>query len=218
MELKVWSNPKYTNNNSIPVSVNLQPGITMLIGSNGTGKSTLLNQINSIFNKGSWEDIEFNNCIKNDYGCYLYNNVQEEKFTKQSWLEDSMNINRLAETFENSEGQDMWDYLYYKLPEIGSAVRKSKHKKQKGIFILLDGLDSGLSLDMLYKIKKDLLDFIIREETTDDYKVYLICSANSYEFIKGYRCFDVVTLKEVNFIDTYENFEDYMLGDKNEDK
>lgn len=219
MELKIWSNPRYTNNESVPVSVNFQSGVTMLIGSNGTGKTTLMNQINSIFNKGSWEKIDDNNNIESEYSCYYYNNVTEEKFRKQSWVDDGNLVHRIASTFENSEGQDIWDFLYYKLPEMGSAVRTSKEQNKKGIFILLDGLDSGLSLDKLYKLKEQLLDFIIDEETTSDFEVFLICSANSYEFIKGYRCIDVVSLEQVDIFSTYEDFENYMLtADKNNER
>lgn len=214
MELKVWSNPVYTNNDFTPISVNFQPGITMLIGSNGVGKSTLLKQIDSIFNKGSWETIEFNDEVRNEYACYLYSNEYEEKYTKQSWLEGDNTLHQLASTFANSEGQDMWDYLYYKLPDIGNAVRVSKEKELKGIFILLDGLDSGLSLDKLYKLKTDLLDFIIEEETTPDFKVYLICSANSYEFIEGYNCVEVTDKQRNLTFKNYEEFKSYFLKEK----
>lgn len=40
-------------------------------------------------------------------------------------------MERIAQTFENSEGQDMWDFLYYKIEEIGRAVTKAIKDNKK---------------------------------------------------------------------------------------
>lgn len=42
MEIWLHSNPKYTKRESIPIKYNINPGITMLIGPNGSGKTTAL--------------------------------------------------------------------------------------------------------------------------------------------------------------------------------
>lgn len=212
MNIQVWSNPKYTNNTSVPLNINFEPGITMLIGTNGCGKSTMLRQIDSIFNNSGWNKLDYNDTIRDKYLCYHYDNCHEEQYTKQVWLEssDSDVSKRLMSTFANSEGQDMWDYLYYQLGDIGRLVRRAKQNNKSGAILLFDGLDSGLSLDKLYKLKTDLFEFIIKEDASDDFEIYIICSSNSYEFVKGYNCLDVVKNANITF-SNYAEYEQYFL-------
>ena len=223
MEIKLWSNPKYQfetkigrrgNSEKFSISVNylFTPGVTMLIGTNGSGKTTLLRQINSVFVKHSWNKIKENDNIRDKYYCYLYDNVYEEKYAKDSWLH-SDNLDRVASTFGNSEGQDMRDFLYYKMVDVGKAVRYAKQNNYNGIFLLFDGLDSGLSLDKIEDIRISILDFIIKEELKQDFEVYIICSANSYEFCNNYDCIDVTDQKHVKFTN-YKDFENYFIKEE----
>ena len=210
MEIWLHSNPKYTKRESIPIKYNINPGITMLIGPNGSGKTTALSQIRSLFSTQDdlikkWNQIDKNDNIRNLYSSYLYDNVYEEKFAKERWTYSDQ-MERVAQTFENSEGQDMWDFLYYKIGEIGKVVGKAIKDNKKGIFILLDGLDSGLSLDVINKIRKDVLEFIIEtEKKRSNLEVYIVCSANSYEFCNNYDCIDVTNQQHI----TFTNYEDY---------
>lgn len=215
MEIWLHSNPKYTKRESIPIKYNINPGITMLIGPNGSGKTTALSQIRSLFSTQDdlikkWNQIDKNDNIRNLYSSYLYDNVYEEKFAKERWTYSDQ-MERVAQTFENSEGQDMWDFLYYKIGEIGKVVGKAIKDNKKGIFILLDGLDSGLSLDVINKIRKDVLEFIIEtEKKRSDLEVYIICSANSYEFCNNYDCIDVTNQEHITFTD-YEDYSNYFI-------
>lgn len=215
MEIWLHSNPKYTKRESIPVKYNISPGITMLIGPNGSGKTTALSQIRSLFSTEDdlvkkWNTIEINDSIRNSYSSYLYDNVYEETFTKSTWGATE-HIDRVAKTFENSEGQNMYDYLYYKINEIGQAVTKAIKNNKKGIFLLFDGLDSGLSLDVINTIRKSVLEFIIAtEKKRSNLEVYIICSANSYEFCNNYDCIDVTNQKHITFTN-YADYEKYFI-------
>lgn len=215
MEMWLHSNPKYTKRESIPVKYNINPGITMLIGPNGSGKTTALSQIRSLFSTENdlvkkWNTIEINDSIRNLYSSYLYDNVYEETFTKSTWGATD-HIDRVAQTFENSEGQNMYDYLYYKINEIGQAVTKAIKNNKKGIFLLFDGLDSGLSLDVINTIRKSVLEFIIEtEKKRSNLEVYIICSANSYEFCNNYDCIDVTNQRHITFTN-YEDYEKYFI-------
>ena len=210
MEIWLHSNPKYTKRESIPIKYNINPGITMLIGPNGSGKTTVLSQIRSLFSTQNdlvkkWNQIDKNDNIRNLYSSYLYDNVYEETFTKSTWGATE-HIDRVAKTFENSEGQNMYDYLYYKINEIGQAVTKAIKNNRKGIFLLFDGLDSGLSLDVINIIRKSVLEFIIEtEKKRSNLEVYIVCSANSYEFCNNYDCIDVTNQQHI----TFTNYEDY---------
>lgn len=215
MEIWLHSNPKYTKRESIPIKYDINPGITMLIGPNGSGKTTALSQLRSLFSTEDdlvkkWNTIEINDSIRNLYSSYLYDNVYEETFTKSTWGATD-HIDRVAQTFENSEGQNMYDYLYYKINEIGQAVTKAIKNNKKGIFLLFDGLDSGLSLDVINTIRKSVLEFIIEtEKKRSNLEVYIICSANSYEFCNNYDCIDVTNQKHITFTN-YEDYEKYFV-------
>lgn len=210
MEIWLHSNPKYTKRESIPIKYNINPGITMLIGPNGSGKTTVLSQLRSLFSTQNdlvkkWNKLEINDSIRDLYSSYLYDNVYEETFTKSTWGATE-HIDRVAKTFENSEGQNMYDYLYYKINEIGQAVTKAIKNNRKGIFLLFDGLDSGLSLDVINIIRKSVLEFIIEtEKKRSNLEVYIVCSANSYEFCNNYDCIDVTNQQHI----TFTNYEDY---------
>ena len=219
MEIWLHSNPKYTKRESIPIKYNINPGITMLIGPNGSGKTTALSQLRSLFSTEDdlvkkWNKLEINDSIRDLYSSYLYDNVYEETFTKSTWGATE-HIDRVAKTFENSEGQNMYDYLYYKINEIGQAVTKAIKNNRKGIFLLFDGLDSGLSLDVINTIRKSVLEFIIEtEKKRSNLEVYIVCSANSYEFCNNYDCIDVTNQQHI----TFTNYEDYSKYFIKEDK
>lgn len=215
MEIWLHSNPKYTKRESIPIKYDINPGITMLIGPNGSGKTTALSQLRSLFSTEDdlvkkWNKLEINDSIRDLYSSYLYDNVYEETFTKSTWGATE-HIDRVAQTFENSEGQNMYDYLYYKINEIGQAVTKAIKNNKKGIFLLFDGLDSGLSLDVINTIRKSVLEFIIEtEKKRSNLEVYIICSANSYEFCNNYDCIDVTNQKHITFTN-YTDYEKYFV-------
>lgn len=215
MEIWLHSNPKYTKRESIPIKYDINPGITMLIGPNGSGKTTALSQLRSLFSTEDdlvkkWNKLEINDSIRDLYSSYLYDNVYEETFTKSTWGATD-HIDRVAQTFENSEGQNMYDYLYYKINEIGQAVTKAIKNNKKGIFLLFDGLDSGLSLDVINTIRKSVLEFIIEtEKKRSNLEVYIICSANSYEFCNNYDCIDVTNQKHITFTN-YTDYEKYFV-------
>lgn len=210
MELWTWTKPKDNEDDSEPIKCTIQSDITMLIGPNGSGKSTFMKQVSSIFKKGGWEQISNNDKIRDDYAVYLYDNVEQEKHAKSNWLYYK-NYEAFASAFENSEGQDMFDFLYYKLGEIGHKVQLAKQHKKKGIILLFDGLDSGMSLDILHKVKIECFQFIVDEENkTEDFHVWIIASANSFEFVENMDCIDVRTMEHVQF-NTYDEYRNYFL-------
>lgn len=214
MDIHLFNNPRINKGITKVVKYVVQPGITMLIGPNGAGKTTTLNQIHSIFSDDwaiqKWQDIPQNDTIKDLYSSYHYDNVYEERWTKDSWIHSGLE-SRFAKTFENSEGQNMYDYLYYKINEIGQAVTKAIKNNRKGIFLLFDGLDSGLSLDVINIIRKSVLEFIIEtEKKRSNLEVYIICSANSYEFCNNYDCIDVTNQKHITFTN-YTDYEKYFV-------
>ena len=76
---------------------------------------------------------------------------------------------------------------------------------------LFDALDSGLSIDAISEMKTDLFQFVIEQNPDKD--VYIIVSANGYEFANGERCYDVANCKEITFKD-YDDYRKFILKSK----
>lgn len=166
-------------------------GLNCLIGKNGSGKSTLLKEIKDVLSKDSID-------------VFYYANEDSEKRGLQGFLESS-NINKLIRNYQSSEGQNIYNNFSDVVPYIGDFVRKNIKKKSKEIFILIDGLDSGLSIDYICELKDFFIDLIIKDCIKIDIKPYVILSANSFEFCKNVECIRVSDAKHFRF-DTYEDF------------
>lgn len=160
-------------------------GLTCLIGKNGSGKSTLLRTIND-----------------NIKDCFFYNNEYSEKHAM-----DSFNFygefDKLARNFCSSEGQNIRNNFEDIIPSIGKYITNCIRNKKDAI-ILLDGLDSGISLDYIITLKKELFPLIIDDCKNGNIKCYIILSANNYELCNGEDCVRVSDTKHFKFNDYNE--------------
>lgn len=88
--------------------------------------------------------------------------------------------------------------------QIGKFVRENPGKD---IFVLLDGVDSGFSIDNIIELKESLFKVIIKDFENKDNDIYIICSANSYELAADEDCIVVCTGKHRRFktYNTYRN-------------
>ena len=75
-------------------------------------------------------------------------------------------------------------------------------------WILLDAVDSGLSVDTVVDIKEQLFKTIL--EHKGDKEVYIVITANAYEMARGEQCFDVYGGKYVK-LKTYEAYRKFIL-------
>lgn len=174
--------------------LNLKPGYTALVGPNGSGKTTLLHQIKEYATSKNIPVIHYSN-IENG-GNHARQNYLFRGFA-----------DKLCASVCCSEGQEIWYHFSQIVKKLGCAVRKAKDENTK-LFILLDGLDSGLSINM----ERELLGFfnLIEKDIglTSDRKanpeVYIIAAVNSYELATRY-CIDVRTGKSI----TFKNYNDY---------
>lgn len=171
------------------VNMEFKPGLTVLVGCNGTGKSTVLNHIRRRLDHEKISYIDFDNL--SDGGI---NSIDRLMFHGNTTL----GANMLC----SSEGER----IAYNIGIIAGTLRNKISKaKSDEFWILLDAIDSGLSIDNIIDLK-DLFNIII--EDNPDKEIYIVASANEYELCREEQCFDVRLAKYITFkdYDDYRNF------------
>lgn len=172
--------------------ITLETGVTVLVGCNGSGKSTFIKQIKDQLGQAGFNPISYDNL--ND------GNVTAK--SRAGWVGD---MTLLATLMTSSEGEQIVANLGTVARSIGSFV--SKHREELDeIWIFLDAIDSGTSIDNIVDIKEYLFKTILEDNQNKD--VYIIVSANEYEMCNGEKCFDVTNgrYREFKTYNAYKNF------------
>lgn len=148
------------------------PGLTVLVGCNGSGKSTLLKELKKKLDQ---------------YGePVIFFRYDRERLERDSRLMcGDANVNEFFSWVSCSEGEQIMVRLESLAFEIGKFV---KNHPGKDIFILIDGVDSGFSIDNIIELKDTLFNVVIRDSEQSKNDIYIICSANSYELAAGEDC------------------------------
>ena len=165
-----------------------EAGVTVLVGCNGSGKSSLLEQIKSSLHRQNIPYV-FHDADTDD--------VRVKR--QEAMFRDDFDF--LTASMCSSEGENIFNVFRYVVKEMGVVTRQNPDAKE--LWFLFDALDSGLSIDAIAEMKTDLFQFVIEQNPDKD--VYIIVSANGYEFANGERCYDVANCKEV----TFKNYDDY---------
>lgn len=202
-------------------TITLHPGVTVLVGCNGTGKTTLLKQIKCQLEKEKIPCISFDNL--HDGG--------SKAISGAAFFED---FGFMATAMCSSEGENIVMNLGTLASRIGGFIRtgqdngreskldrafarllSNEEEEEKEIpnerWIMLDAVDSGLSIDNVLDVKEYLFKTIL--EDYQEGEVYIIVSANSYEMARGEQCFDVYNGKYVTFSD-YEEYRNFILDSR----
>lgn len=173
--------------------LDLKPGYTPLVGPNGAGKTTLLHQLRDYAKERGYLVFEYSNLA--DGG-----NV-----ARQAYMFKGEAVLLAASTF-SSEGEQIALNFGQAIRKLGAAVRDAK-EQGKALFILLDALDSGASIDRTRELR-EFFDMVCRDagETA-----YIVCACNSYELARGVSGINVRTGKRVKFKD-YEDYADFICS------
>lgn len=174
--------------------VTFQPGLTILVGCNGSGKSTLLRLIR--------EKLQ-----KTNIPVFDYDNLDQGGRNAKDWaLNVSGNMKLLITLATSSEGEQIYINFGEICRKLGDFVRRNQNASE--LWILLDAIDSGLSIDNIVEIKGFLTDMVIGGNSDKD--VYVLISANEYELCRDERCFDVHNGVYVDFSD-YEDYREFIF-------
>lgn len=168
----------------------IDTGYTALVGPNGAGKTTILRQLEE---------------QAKDAGAHVfrYDNLNEGGAVARQRYEFQGDVVLMATVMTSSEGEQIAINFGNTVRKLGTAVKQAA-KAGKPIFILLDALDSGASIDRIREVRG--LFNLISKDAAD---VYIIAACNSYEMAKGADCVDVRTGEHLRFPD-YETYADFI--------
>ena len=199
-----------------------KPGVTVLVGCNGCGKTTLLHQIKDYLKNKKVPVLSFDNL--HDGG----SNARSEAaamndFTFLATASFSsegenivMNVGRLAKNLrpfiQTGESQNRGDRL---CKAFARAVWGDQEEPEvpNERWLLLDAIDSGLSVDNIVDIKDLLFKTIIEDSEAQGIKTFIIVSANEFEMAREEQCMDVHTGKYRTF-SGYESYRKFILKSK----
>lgn len=215
--IKTWRDPYDAGFSTCrKKQIEIQQGLTVLVGCNGSGKTTLLHNIKSELKK---EDIPV----------FYYNN---EKDGGNNSISESIfygNLSFTATALCSSEGEN----ISLNLSKIASKLRKFVETGDTGDrfnalaktlalkddneennvsnerWILLDAMDSGYSIDNVIEMK-DFFDLVIKDAKEFGIELYIVISSNEYELAHESKCFDVMEGKYIQFA-SYEDYKKFIL-------
>lgn len=198
-------------------TITLKQGVTVLVGCNGIGKTTLLRQLKDSLKKENIPYIEFDNLkdggsSARSQACYMGNfNFLSEAMCSSEGENIVMNISQLASRLGNfvKTGEDRSNRNRF--AEIFSK-EENREELSNERWILLDAVDSGLSVDNIVNLKEQLFATILEHNFGTE--IYIVISANEYELARNEQCFDVYNGKYVKFKD-YEEYRDFILESRN---
>lgn len=203
-------------------TITIKPGVTVLVGCNGIGKSTLLRQIKDNLKQENVPYIYFDNLkdggghAVSEAGFYGNFGFMATAMCSSEGENIVMNICNLAARLGQfvKNGEDPKEKKYTQLARSIAQINGEdieEHEIPKERWILLDAVDSGLSVDNIVDIKEDLFKTIL--ECNYGNEIYIVISANEYEMARGEQCFDVYNGKYVAFKD-YEEYKNLVLQSK----
>jgi hypothetical protein len=160
------------------------------VGCTGAGKTTLLKDIGQY-------------CKDKDIPVHLFNNLTDDRNSRRF----AFDVEYMAMIISASEGEAIMTRVRNLAGKLGTFINKNADQKQ--LFILIDALDSGFSIDSIQQVKEQLFDAILKMQK-EGQEIYIIVSSNEYELCDGEKCFDVQECRYRKF-PTYNSFRKFVL-------
>ena len=172
------------------------------MGCNGSGKTTLLKQIKL-------------QCEKKEIPYVYYNNLTSGHSNSANRHILNGDVEFVARYALSSEGENIISNIGEICGKIGRTIRYKTDEK-KEMFVLLDAIDSGLSVDNIIEIKRDMFQFITKDaKESNGIDIYFIAAANEYELARNERCLQINTLEYVDIPD-YETYRNIIIQTRKE--
>ena len=215
--IKTWRDPYDAGFSTCrKKQIEIQQGLTVLVGCNGSGKTTLLHNIKSELKK---EDIPVfyydnekdggNNSISESI---FYGNLS---FTATALCSSkgeniSLNLSKIASKLRKFvETGDNGDRFNALAKTLALKDDNEENNVSNERWILLDAMDSGYSIDNVIEMK-DFFDLVIKDAKEFGIELYIVISSNEYELAHESKCFDVMEGKYIQFA-SYEDYKKFIL-------
>lgn len=198
-KIKIWNDPFGLGHGLCAKKyITFKPGVTILVGCNGIGKSTMLHNIKT--------------ALKEQHIAYIeFDNLTDGGLQARSLAGFNDDIVFVMESALSSEGENIMMNIAKMANKIGNYIRN--HPDNKELWILFDAIDSGLSIDNITDVKEYLFKIILNDPGNAFRDIYIIASANEYELANGERCLDVYNGKFIKF-KNYPRFRQFILDSK----
>ena len=221
--IKTWRDPYGEGFSTCrPVKINIDSGLTILVGCNGAGKTTMLRNIKEQLKKDNIPMIYFDNLHNggsDSISKMFYNNnlaMASAMWTASEGENIILNVSMIAselrdfiQTGETNESKKEKEWIKLFKEDDPEEIPVPNER-----WILLDAIDSGLSIDNIIETKA-LFKLIIDDAKKQNIDMYIIAVANEYELANGEKCFDVNTGKYITFSD-YNDYRKFII--KSRDK
>ena len=188
-------------------------GVTVLVGCNGYGKSTMLNIIEAELNE-------------NRIPCVKYDNLVDGGESSKSHYSFECDFAALANTMMSSEGEQIHFNFGKLCATLSHFIKTGENtfrpnpfarlfdKEEEKIesderWVLIDAIDSGLSIDNVEDVKA-VFRLMMKDAADNNKKLYIIVSANAYEVVRDMMGFDVNKCEYIKFQD-YESYRKFVL-------
>lgn len=179
--------------------IELNPGITVLVGCNGSGKTTAMEQIDSYINRLETDDISSRYCLCSDTGKEIDRLI--------GFFGTSKTVAQGVTMLSSSEGERISQALISTFNWIWSECKK---EEVQTVFAFLDSLDSGLdipSIRMILDTFEEAIGIAKNEFNTD---LYLVLSANDYAMVENRTCLDIRTGQSIDF-NSWSDYVDFCI-------
>lgn len=179
--------------------ITINAGITVLVGCNGIGKTTLI--------------MTLKDQLKEDKTPFIcFDNLKDGGAAARSMAGFRNDFSFLATAAFSSEGENIFMNMSRFAEQITMFV-ESNNGYGKELWVFMDAVDSGYSIDNV-EDAKNFLHLILKDYGAKN-DIYFIISANSYEMVRGEACFDVLRGKYIEF-KTYDRYRNFILKTREE--
>lgn len=215
MKINTWRDPYDAGfTPTKPKEIELNTGLTVLVGCNGAGKTTLLRNISEDCRKQHIPYLAYDN-LHDGGGSSLGDLLCGDDFKEAAFLMSSSegecikaNLGRKSKIFKEFVEKGIVNDHFYRFSKLLDGG-KDEVIESNDIVFLFDAVDSGLSVDSVVEIKS-LFDLILDDFKDSGKNIYIVIAANEYELARNSNCFDVNEGKYIRFKD-YEDYRSFII-------
>lgn len=201
-------------------TVTITENVTIFAGPNGYGKSSLVAMMQEALKQQDYEEFHlmsrgnpFKFLIEEDKPVTKGFLAYDAKYDSYDYILGSQLLLQeydIAGTMMTaSEGQNKLITMGKLFDQVKEIKEKPENKDLEQIIIFVDGIDSGLSVDMIQFIMSTL-PLKIQQVEGLGLECIIIFTTNNYEMCRNRTIIDPITFKETKY-ESYEEFRNDML-------